>query len=179
MSKRHRFRFILKCTKSHLGFSSPLIHSIVSNDSGSRQWRPWSDYSNAQSDLGLCCLHMPWRHIFLVWLRSACMHESLLIDWFKSDCVWGCVHLQIDCVWGCVHLRIDCVWGHVHLQIDCVWGCVHLRIDCVWRHVHLRIDCVWGRVHLRIDCVWGHVHLRIDCVWGRVLLRIFRGLDSV
>ena len=48
---------------------SPLIHSIVSNDSisgqwrprsdcASGQWRPWSDCADAQSDLGLRCPHM-------------------------------------------------------------------------------------------------------------------------
>ena len=47
------------CTMSYLGICSPLIHSIVSNNSTSGQWRPWSDCADAQADLGLRCPHMP------------------------------------------------------------------------------------------------------------------------
>ena len=37
-----------------------VIMTQVSNDSVSRQWRPWSDYAaDAQADLDLRCLHMP------------------------------------------------------------------------------------------------------------------------
>ena len=50
-----------------------------------------------QSHLGLCCLHLPWRHIFLAWLSSACMHESLLID-LKVTIYWRCVFLCAVCV---------------------------------------------------------------------------------
>ena len=39
--------------------SSPFIHSKVSTDSISVQWRPWSDCTNVQADLGLRCLLMP------------------------------------------------------------------------------------------------------------------------
>ena len=41
------------------GLYSPLIHSMVSNNSVSGQWRPWSDCADAQADLGLRCPHMP------------------------------------------------------------------------------------------------------------------------
>ena len=37
----------MTCAKSHPGICSPLIHSIVSNDSVSRQQRPWSDCAYA------------------------------------------------------------------------------------------------------------------------------------
>ena len=47
------------CAKYHLGTCSQFMHSIVSNDSGSGQQRPWSAYADAQADLGLCCPHMP------------------------------------------------------------------------------------------------------------------------
>ena len=36
-----------------------IICSIVSNDSGSGLWRPWSDCADAQADLGLRCPHLP------------------------------------------------------------------------------------------------------------------------
>ena len=35
------------------------FYSIISNESVSGEWRPWSDCVEAQADLGLCCLHMP------------------------------------------------------------------------------------------------------------------------
>ena len=37
---------------------APFIHSVVSNDSVSGQWRPWSDCASAQSDQGLHCPHL-------------------------------------------------------------------------------------------------------------------------
>ena len=51
-----------KCADSgpvHPGLCSPFIHSVVSNDSVSGQWRPWSDCADAQADLGLRCPHTP------------------------------------------------------------------------------------------------------------------------
>ena len=42
-----------------MGICFPLIHSIVSNDSISRQERHWSDCTDAQTELGLHCPHMP------------------------------------------------------------------------------------------------------------------------
>ena len=48
----------LGCRKSHPGIFSPLIHSVVSNDSFSRQWWPWSDCADAQADQDL-----RWRHM--------------------------------------------------------------------------------------------------------------------
>ena len=41
------------------GLCSPFIHSIVSNDSVSGQWRPWSDCADEQADLGFHCPHIP------------------------------------------------------------------------------------------------------------------------
>ena len=45
--------------QSHLGICSPLIYSIVFNDSVSWQRRSWSDCADTQADLGLRCPHMP------------------------------------------------------------------------------------------------------------------------
>ena len=64
------------CAKSHPDICSPLIHSIVSNDSVSGQRRPWSDCADAQADLGIRCPHMPetsfrmTRHIFTINSRT-------------------------------------------------------------------------------------------------------------
>ena len=54
-----RLRSSCTCAKYHPGLCSPFILSVVSNDSVSGQWRPWSDCADAQSDLGLHCLQMP------------------------------------------------------------------------------------------------------------------------
>ena len=53
-----RIHIILRMRKVSAGICSPLIHSVVSNDSGSGQRRPWSDCADAQADLGLRCPHM-------------------------------------------------------------------------------------------------------------------------
>ena len=37
----------------------PFKHYIVSNDSISGQWRPWSGCADAQADLGILCPHLP------------------------------------------------------------------------------------------------------------------------
>ena len=41
------------------GLCSSFIHSVVSNDSVSGQWRPWLGCANAQADQGIRCPHMP------------------------------------------------------------------------------------------------------------------------
>ena len=58
MCKMHRFRSSCPCAKYHPGFCSPFIHSVVSNDSVSGYWRPWSDCVDAQSDQGRRCPNM-------------------------------------------------------------------------------------------------------------------------
>ena len=45
--------------QSHPGICFPMMHSIVSSDYGSEQWRSWSDCADAQADLGIRCPHMP------------------------------------------------------------------------------------------------------------------------
>ena len=45
--------------RAQLGFCSPLIHSIVSNDYVSRQQRPGSDCTDVQADLDFSCPHIP------------------------------------------------------------------------------------------------------------------------
>ena len=62
------------CSRNHPVLCSPFIQSVVSNDSINRQWRPWSDCADAQSDLGLCCPHMS-KHPFL--------HGAAQIENFK------------------------------------------------------------------------------------------------
>ena len=47
-----------RCAKKNPGLCSSSIHSIVSNDSVSGQWRSWFFCSDEQADLGLRCPHM-------------------------------------------------------------------------------------------------------------------------
>ena len=58
MRKMCGFTSSCTCAKTHPGICSPL-KLIVANDSVSGQQRPKSDFADAQSDLGLRCLHMP------------------------------------------------------------------------------------------------------------------------
>ena len=48
-----RFRLSCACANYHRSLCSPFVHSLVSNDSVSGQWRPWSDCACAQTDVGL------------------------------------------------------------------------------------------------------------------------------
>ena len=57
MHKICRFRSSWACSKYHPGLCSSFIHSVVSNDSVSWQWMPWSACTDAQADLGLHSLH--------------------------------------------------------------------------------------------------------------------------
>ena len=63
MCKMCGFTSSCPCARSHPGICSPFIHCVLSNDSVCRQWMPWSACTDAQSDQGLHCPHMP-RHIF-------------------------------------------------------------------------------------------------------------------
>ena len=61
-SNTHRmciFRSSYACAMYHLGLCSSFIHSVVSNDSVSKQWKPCSDCPDAQADLGFYCPCMP------------------------------------------------------------------------------------------------------------------------
>ena len=40
--------------------SNSILFYIVSNDTVSRQWKPWLDCVNTQADLGLHCPQMPY-----------------------------------------------------------------------------------------------------------------------
>ena len=53
MRKIYRFRLSCACAKYHSDLCSPFIHSVVFNDSVSRQRRSWSDCADAQADLAL------------------------------------------------------------------------------------------------------------------------------
>ena len=65
MCKICRFRSSCTSATYHPALCFPFIHSVVSNDSVSRQWRPWSDCLDAQAGLSLCCLNMP-KDMFLL-----------------------------------------------------------------------------------------------------------------
>ena len=66
LNKICRFRSSCACPKYHLGLCSPFIHSVVSNESVSWQWRPWLDWLAVQTDPSLRCPHYAWRHL-LAW----------------------------------------------------------------------------------------------------------------
>ena len=62
--KQYRSRSAQEVAQSDEGICFTLIYSTVSNVFISGQRRPRSDCADAQSDLGLRCPHMPWRHVF-------------------------------------------------------------------------------------------------------------------
>ena len=64
MRKIWRFRSSWECVKYHPGLCFPLIDSVVSSNSVSGQWRPWSDCTDVQADLGPSLCTYAQRHIF-------------------------------------------------------------------------------------------------------------------
>ena len=68
------------CETYHLGLCSPFIHSVVSNDSVGRQWRPRSACADAQADLGLRCPYMP-EDMFLAWHSTFNPVGNLIFSW--------------------------------------------------------------------------------------------------
>ena len=65
--KKLQIQIILCMCKVSAGLCSLFIHSVVSIDSVTWQWRLWSDYIDAKSDLGLH--YNAQRHIF-TWCSS-------------------------------------------------------------------------------------------------------------
>ena len=57
-----KIQVILRISK--VSFRLPFIHSVVSNGSVSRQWKPWSNCMDFQANLGPRCLHTAQRHVF-------------------------------------------------------------------------------------------------------------------
>ena len=57
-AKMRRLRSSCACAKYHPSLFSLLLHSVVSNDCVSGQWRSWSDCADAQLDLDLRDPHM-------------------------------------------------------------------------------------------------------------------------
>ena len=82
----------------HPGLCSPLINSIVSNDSCSGQRRPWSVCADAQSDLGHRCLHMPEGTV-----SHGATHMTILYK--DADSAGG---QNFDCNW-----RVLLLWPYI------------------------------------------------------------------
>ena len=82
----------------HPDLCSPLINSIVSNDSCSGQRRPWSVCADAQSDLGHRCLHMPEGTV-----SHGATHMTILYK--DADSAGG---QNFDCNW-----RVLLLWPYI------------------------------------------------------------------
>ena len=58
MRQMRSFSWFCACAKDNPGLRSRFLHSVVSSDSVSGQWKPWSDCTDVQADMGLRCPHM-------------------------------------------------------------------------------------------------------------------------
>ena len=103
MCKLCRFKSSCSWTEYHPGLCSPFIHSIVSNDSGSRQWRLLSDFTDAQADLGICCLHMP---------EDKLLHDSAL-----KKLILQCIFILAECQDG--RKFIHPLWAGLGGSVGC------------------------------------------------------------
>ena len=75
--------FQLPCMQSHPGLWSRFIHFAVSNESVSRQWRPWSGCASTQSDQGLHCPRPT--HFRMAWQIYGWFFKLFsLISWFLN-----------------------------------------------------------------------------------------------
>ena len=63
VSWKSAFEHVLNVDLDHPAHAQSIIwafiHSVLSNESVSGQWRPWSVCTDVQADLGFCCPHMP------------------------------------------------------------------------------------------------------------------------
>ena len=84
------FRSSCACATYHPGLCSSFMHSVVSNDSFSGQWRPWSDCTSAQSDQGLQYPHMP-EDTFSPCTAYVILNDLTAID-TKAYKLWRILH---------------------------------------------------------------------------------------
>ena len=98
MRKMHRSRSPCAYAIYYPDLCFPFIHSIVSNDSVSGQWMPWSDWVDAQAYLGLRWSYMPentfsygapssvWLFFFLVFATKIQNCKKICISLFFRPC---------------------------------------------------------------------------------------------
>ena len=111
--------------ESYLGLCFPLIHSIVFNDSGSRQQRPRSDCMNAVSSGPFLTAHALKAH-FLG------MAQFSMYAWkFADQLIWKWLYMkESDCIWRCVFLCAVCGFSSVQLVSS---RCFLYVCDLCWR----------------------------------------------
>ena len=83
--------FQLPCMQSHPGLWSRFIHFAVSNESASRQWRPWSGCASAQFAIWTFAVHICLRTRFrMAWQIYGWFFKLFsLISWYLNiHCVF-------------------------------------------------------------------------------------------
>ena len=95
---KFRFRSSCTCAKNNLGLCSPFIHSVVSNDSVSIQWRAWSECTYAQAYLGLHCPQIL---------------EATLFTWCGPSNSYDVKNIALD-KW-CIQINIFLIFQQKHM----------------------------------------------------------------
>ena len=98
----HAFRSSCTCLKYHPLLCSPFILSVVSNDSVSRQWSPWSDCPDAQAALhGHSLSTYAQRNVFIVH-GPYYFFSAVVKIWREEAGAWDnhTKHVQWGNVWG-------------------------------------------------------------------------------
>ena len=101
------FRSACAWEKYHPGMFSPFVCIVVSNDSFSEQWRPWSDCADAQADLGLRCPHTP-EDTFLQGASQSQILRTLLKK--KSHITFKDAIQEVWCKIAAIMLKKTRVW---------------------------------------------------------------------
>ena len=126
MRKMHSFRSSCACAKYHPGLSSQFIHSVISNDSVSGQWSPWSDCADMPKDT---FSHGETRFMF----RRIFFFYEEGIRWRRYVSVIGCASI-IDIVF---FKRIN-ISPHASLELSLQYLLIsHLALLCN-RHHHTK-----------------------------------------
>ena len=78
--KMIRFRLSCACAKYHPGLCCPFIDAVLSGDSVSGQWRPWSDCADVSA--------YAWRHVFTWHGPHNLLLRFLISEFFRFITLW-------------------------------------------------------------------------------------------
>ena len=142
MRKMRRFKPSCTSAEYHSGLCSPFIHSIVFNDSVSREWMPWSDCANAQADLGLLCQHIPedrfsqvfgphqtWQYSYVSTCPCYCVRRKLRFNLRKKALyfIWA-TKAQVS------------LWYHVVRSSSMMWCALTFCLVCKGKDSYVNLS---------------------------------------
>ena len=128
---------------------------VLSYPLGTQQ-RLWSDWADAQSDLGLRWAHINFVGFVVLSLKlwSCIGAETVSLTWCLKNNNFVCHIVVCFHVWihlsFCEHVSLNHVWIHLsfceHVSLNHVWihlpFCEHVSLNHVWIHLFFLWTCV-------------------------------------